>query len=104
MRSIRIYWYLLGVALLSACAPLKPPRGKDILWVDPTAPGQIARGLGFSSRYTPSVSRDSTGDQVFVSFTETNGAHKLILVSADAIRVKDLPTRGSFLDDAGLPF
>src|SRR5258708_1442983 len=86
---------LLGIALFSACAPLKPPPGKGIFWA-PSAPIELPLALGYTGLRRGRVSRDSTGDHLFLQYYDSARQDKVFVVSADGIQIKNLPGPSAF--------
>jgi len=85
----------LWIVLLSACAPLKPPPGKGIFWA-PSAPIELPLALGYTGLRRGRVSRDSTGDHLFLQYYDSARQNKVFVVSADGIQIKDLPGPSAF--------
>jgi hypothetical protein len=58
--------------------------------------------LGYTNSYSHSLTRSTTGDRLFVQFKDKNGTSRVVEVSPEAVRVRELPG-ASCLNNAGDP-
>src|SRR6267142_2503345 len=102
MRSIRILMCFLATILIIGCASPKPQSAKSVSWASDEEVEKIAKSFGYAGLSRMSIDRNSTGDHLFLQLHNSGKNHKLIVISEDGLKVRDIPGR-SVLDGEGNP-
>jgi hypothetical protein len=101
--KVALVTILVGISLISEGAdePKLAP-GQGFLWVDHKSGKKFLEHIGYANSLLSIISRDETGDHLFVQFEDSRGSHKVAIVSSNGIIVKDLPGQ-SILNGDGIP-
>src|SRR5258705_13844064 len=99
MYRILVAFFLLMPSSGSKAADVtRELSGKGILWVSSKEETSFAEKMGHARTSIDHLSRDTTGDRLFVQFNDRPYVYSLAIVSSNGIRVKDLPGKSRVND------